>query len=230
MDKFQELIKISDQLDSLGLTKEADILDDHLIKLSKQGIHKCGLKEESVNHHLKLLDSYQKAKQHLDLEYKKALKSSNEKDSPNYGKLRELFDHYAYNVNAINLHEMYLSDVINNNPYALEKDSQMKELLKELYGSEAEFQHEIQRLIQIPRNGWVIFGYCVFSKKLSFSVIDLHDQHIPLGFIPVLALDVWEHAYLLDFGASKEDYLKWFLGRIDWRNVRKRIKIVQKIK
>jgi len=68
------------------------------------------------------------------------------------------------------------------------------------------------------------------TKQLYLDVVDLHDQHVIACSLPVLALDMWEHAYYADFGLDKEAYVDWFLSRIDWRNVRNRVKNFQRIK
>lgn len=233
MSDLNTLLDVAEKLEESGFIVEADLIDDYvdqLTKIAKQGIHKCGLKESSIDDHLTLLDDYKKASSHFDSEYKKALKSGNEKDSPNYGKLREIASSCAYNYNAITFHEMYMSDVVTNNPYPIEKDSQMVALLKQYYGDYNSLVQELQRLVLIPRNGWVILSYCTIKKELFFNVVDLHHENVVASGIPVLALDVWEHAYLPDFGLDKEAYLKWFLGRLDWRNIRKRIKNITRMK
>lgn len=234
MSNLEKLLDLSDELDQNGLAKQAEIIDnyvDHLTKMARQGIHKCGLKEETVENHIELLKGYEKALSHYKGEYKKILQSNNEKDSPNYGKLREHAENMTYNCNAVNLHKMYMDDVINNNPFSLEKDSQMVDLLKDLYGGDYnKLAHELKRLALIPRNGWVLLSFCTISKELFFNVIDLHDQHVDGFAIPILALDMWEHAYYHDFGLDKEAYVDWFLGRIDWRNPRKRLKNLTRLK
>jgi len=232
MSNISDLLDISDKIDKLGLPKQADEIDriaHSLSKTAKQGVHKCGLKLVSVERHLELLGGYEKAAKHFEGEWKKAMLSNNEKDSPNMGKLREISANYAYNTNSVRLHNMYIEDVINSKPFSLDKDTQMKAILKELY-SGSHFLTEIKRVANVSRSGWIVLNFCTITKKLYLNAIDLHDQHVIVGAIPVLALDMWEHAYLNDFGLDKEEYVEWFLGNIDWRNVRKRIKNYQRVK
>lgn len=234
MSDLNQLLDLSDRLDQLQLASEADVIDsyvDQITKQAKPNIHKSGLKEETIQQHLELLEGYKKALSHYQSEYKKALQSNNEKDSPNYGKLREITVNLAYNKNSVHFHDLFLSDVINNNPYSIEKDSQMRDLLKQLYdGDYNKFSTEIKRLAMIPRSGWVLFSYCTDEKVLAFNVIDLHDQHLIACYTPILALDCWEHSYYNDFGTDKEAYVEWFLSRLDWRNPRKRLKNLMRIK
>ena len=128
-------------------------------------------------------------------------------------------------------HNMYFDDVINCGPYSLEKDTQMSQLLKDFYeGGPRKFKDEIKRLAKVSRNGWVVLNFCTMTKQLYLDVIDLHDQHVVACALPVMALDMWEHAYYSDFGLDKEAYVEWYLSRLDWRNVRKRIKNYQRIR
>lgn len=231
MANFNDLINLSDKLDKLSLEKEADLLDNFIKSAAKPKLHKCGLKEESVEHHLELFENYKKAMDHFEKEYKKAMRSRNEVDSPNMGKLREITASYAHNCNSVRFHNIYIDDVINSKPYPLEKDNQMKELFKDLYeGGSSKFTDELSRLAKVSRNGWVVLNFCTMTRQLYLDVIDLHDQHVIACSVPVMALDMWEHAYINDFGLDKEAYVEWFLSRLDWRNIRKRTKNFLRIK
>ncbi len=233
MSDLHRLLELSDQLDQKGLESEADLLDSCIVNFSKTAkinLHKCGLKEESVDNHLELYKGYEKAVSHYESEYKKLFQSNNEVESPNYGKLRDLTVNYPASKNSVLLHDLYLADVINNNPYPIEKDKQMHDILKSLFGDYNKFVHELTRLAQVSRNGWVLLCYCTEDKKLHFNVIDLHEEHLIACYVPVLALDMWEHAYVNDFGVNKEAYVEWFLNRIDWRNPRKRLKNLMRLK
>jgi len=232
MSNINKLLDISDAVDKAGLSKESDAIDKvahNLSKTAKKSLHKCGLKSESVEHHLELLEGYEKAVSHFETEWKKAMRSNNEKDSSNMGKLREITGSYAYNCNSVRFHNMYIDDVINCKPFSLEKDSKMKALLKELYTG-GHFVSELKRVAKVSRSGWVVLNYCTITKKLSLDVVDLHDQHVIACAVPVMALDMWEHAYFNDFGLDKDAYIDWFVSRIDWRNIRKRINNYQRIR
>lgn len=234
MTDLSQLIEISDRLDQSGLTKEADILDNHInsiTKSAKKGYHKNGLLQSTVDQHQELFDNYGKAKTHFEKEYRKAMKSSNEIDSPNQGLLREIAGSYAHNCNGFRLHEIYFQDVINSKPFHFEKSEQIKETFSKAYeGGMKALLSELPRMAKIPRNGWVVLNFCTITKKLYLDPIDLHDQNVITVSIPILALDMWEHAYYSDFGLDKESYVKWFLSRLDWRNPYRRLKNLQRLK
>lgn len=234
MSNITELLEVSDSLDRNGLLKEADILDSYIetiTKTAKKGYHKSGLLETTVSQHQELFDNYGKAKDHFEKEYRRAMKSSNEVDSPNMGLLREVTGSYAHNCNGFRLHEMYFQDIINSKPFPLDKSPQIQEVISEAYdGGTKAMLSELPRMAKIPRNGWVLLNFCTITKKLYLDAIDLHDQNVIAVSVPVLALDMWEHAYYADFGLDKEEYIKWFLSRVDWRNVYKRVKNLQRLR
>ncbi len=234
MKDIYKLLEVSDSLDSHGLSKEADILDSHIesiTKNAKKGYHKSGLLESTVSQHQTLFDNYTKAKEHFEKEYRRAMKSSNETESPNMGLLRDIAGSYAHNCNGSRLHELYFEDIINSKPYPIDRSPQIEDTVSKLYqGGVKALMSELPRVAKIPRNGWVLLNFCTITKQLYLDPIDLHDQNVIAVSVPVMALDMWEHAYYADFGLDKDAYVKWFISRIDWRNIYRRIKNLQRIK
>ena len=83
--------------------------------------------------------------------------------------------------------------------------------------------NDLKETAKSVRSGWVVLGYDERQGKIQHSIIDLHDEHVPLLNIPLLVLDVWEHAYTLDYGINKAQYLESFVNNIDWDMVSKRL-------
>ena len=70
--------------------------------------------------------------------------------------------------------------------------------------------------------GWVVLYYDPLSKKLFNVWINEHDVGHLSGCIPILVLDVFEHAYMVDYGLKKVDYIEAFFKAIDWDIIAKR--------
>ncbi len=68
-------------------------------------------------------------------------------------------------------------------------------------------------------SGWAWLCYCPEAKKLSVGSTPNQDSHITQGHVPILGLDVWEHAYYLKYQNRRADYVKAFFNVIDWENV-----------
>jgi len=229
MKKLRTLIKLADLADKHSFAEGADWVDEQ-IKEAKKGYHKCGLSDKTIDLHNTLLDSYKKAQTHYEKAQLRSFKGSDPKDSPNMGELREIAKGLSYNKNAVFLHELYFEDAYNSKPKAIDK-SPAKQLLNELYAAKAKgFEQDLIRMAKVPRNGWVVLEFCFVTGKLYLDAFDLHEIGVQSHTIPVLALDMWEHAYVIDFGIDKEEYAKWFLSRLNWNSIAKRIKNYQRVK
>jgi len=232
MSKIDKLLKIADKIDEKGLPLEADAIwevTQEIVKEAAKDMHPCGLKNSTVDDHKELFEGYKKAKDYYESEYRKAIRSRNEVESPNMGKLRDITSNYPHNCNAVRFHQMYFDDVVDCKPCSLDKDSEMAQLVKSMYDG-GQLIEEMKRVAKVTRNGWVVLNYCTMTKLLYLDIVDLHDQHVIACALPILVLDMWEHAYIADFGTDKEAYVDWFIDRIDWRNPRKRLKNFMRIK
>ncbi len=71
-------------------------------------------------------------------------------------------------------------------------------------------------------SGWAVLAYDSIGKNIT--IFQLFDQqgNVPLGLVPLLMLDVWEHAYYLDYKNVRADYVKAFWNIVNWANVQKR--------
>jgi len=229
--EIKQVLETLASLDSKGFNQEVDVLDAYLRKSAKKGTHKSGLEDSTVDAHRELMETYRKEAEDLSKEKKKVFLSSNEKDNPNNSKLRSICRDLSHNENAAYLHEMYFMDAIESKPCPIEKTSFLKENLGNLYiRSLKDFEGDIKRMAKLTRNGWLLVSFCTQKREIHLDIIDLHEIGPMVCSVPVAALDLWEHAYFADFGLDKEAYVDWWLSRMDWRNVEKRIKNLSRIK
>jgi Fe-Mn family superoxide dismutase len=69
----------------------------------------------------------------------------------------------------------------------------------------------------LPGSGWAVLGYDTLGSNLP--TFQLYDQaNVPLGIIPLLQVDMWEHAYYLQYNV-KADYVKAFWKVVNWADV-----------
>lgn len=80
----------------------------------------------------------------------------------------------------------------------------------------------------IQGSGWGWLGYCKKSKKLKFVTCENQDPLSTKDLIPLLGLDVWEHAYYLQYKNVRADYLKAIWDVVNWKNVAERYANAQK--
>ncbi|MCM3656979.1 superoxide dismutase [Agromyces mediolanus] len=91
------------------------------------------------------------------------------------------------------------------------------------FGSFDGFQaHFTATALGVQGSGWAVLAWDSIGQRLI--IVQFFDQqaNFPVGIVPLLMLDVWEHAYYLDYQNVRADYVKAFWTIVDWSNVQKR--------
>jgi superoxide dismutase, Fe-Mn family len=95
--------------------------------------------------------------------------------------------------------------------------------IDEHFGSfDAFVAHFTATAMTIQGSGWAILAWDALGKKLV--IVQLYDQqgNVPLGLTPLLMLDMWEHAFYLQYKNVKADYIKAWWNVANWANVQSR--------
>jgi Fe-Mn family superoxide dismutase len=71
--------------------------------------------------------------------------------------------------------------------------------------------------------GWVILGMSAYDGRLHNYCLDTHNFNFPAMCAPLLVMDVYEHAYAIDYGVKRPPYLEAFMKNIDWEAAAKRL-------
>lgn len=77
--------------------------------------------------------------------------------------------------------------------------------------------------------GWVLLTHSRTDDKLHHFIVFEHHIGLPVHQEPVLALDCWEHAYMIDFSTDKASYVTAFLNNVDWNIVNNRLVRAEKM-
>jgi Fe-Mn family superoxide dismutase len=138
------------------------------------------------------------------------------------GSLKSVMKDLAFNLNGHLMHEIFWTNlkppVENNSP----SDS-MKQMLDTNFGSFEAFQKEFSTAsASVEGSGWGVLA-ADNDKNLVVHQVEKHNLHHMAGFKPVLVLDVWEHAYYLDYKNKRGDYVEAFWNIVNWEDVEKRI-------
>ncbi len=78
--------------------------------------------------------------------------------------------------------------------------------------------------------GWGILGYQPYSDRLTIMQCENHEKLTQWGVVPLLVIDVWEHAYYLKYKNKRNDFVDALFNIINWDNVAQRFDITQKFK
>ena len=140
--------------------------------------------------------------------------------SPEYAELNRRF---GWEFNGMRLHELYFENLIKEQG-SLSISSQLSSVINAEFGSFEAFQKDFKAMAAMRGIGWVILYLDPESKRVFNVWINEHDTGHFSGCVPLLVLDVFEHAYMLDYGIKKADYIESLFKLINWGVVEKRFK------
>lgn len=131
-----------------------------------------------------------------------------------YSELRSLKDAETFTTNAVYLHEWYFDGLEGNGD-----SSKAPELSKALIEKSGSVENFVKRMTEsaMAARGWSILSWDTKIGKLKHYNADAHNQGGVWGCIPIIVLDVYEHAYFIDFGSDRKAYIEAFWKNFDWK-------------
>ncbi len=148
-------------------------------------------------------------------------KMAEARDTDNFGSIAGLEKALAFNLVGHTNHSIFWT---NMSPEGGDKPvGELAAALDEHFGSFEKFQaHFTNNAMTIMGSGWSILAWDTIGKKLV--IVQLYDQqgNVPVGLIPLLMLDMWEHAFYLQYKNVKADYVNAWWNVVDWGNVQQR--------
>ncbi|WP_028845046.1 superoxide dismutase [Thermodesulfovibrio thiophilus] len=139
--------------------------------------------------------------------------------TPEYAELKRRL---GWEWNGARLHEYYFENLGGNGVFP--KGSKLETLINESFGSFENWLKDFKTTGTMRGIGWVILYQDIISKKLINFWINEHDTGHPSGCNPLLVMDVFEHAFMIDYGLKRADYIEAFFKNINWSEVEKRTK------
>lgn len=128
----------------------------------------------------------------------------------------ELVRRLGFEYNGMRLHEYYF-DNMTKSPQAIHS-GRLYDALGTAYGGFDEWKADFAAVAGMRGIGWAIAYYDTVEKQLTNHWVSDHEIGNPAGFVPVVVLDVWEHAYILDYKpADKAKYVEAFMANVDWK-------------
>jgi len=138
-------------------------------------------------------------------------------DTYSYGALKRRF---GWEFDGMRLHEYYFENLGGKTP--LSKDSTLFAALTDQFGSLDKWKSDFVATAMMRGIGWVILYRDPQTGRLMNVWIAEHDLGHLAGGDLILVLDVWEHAYLTQFGLDRATYIETFFKNIDWSTVQQR--------
>ncbi len=168
-------------------------------------------------HHDKLYLGYAKKKDEIQEKLSSLSAEGLSASNQTYSELRGLKDGETFAVNGTYLHEWYFENMGGNGSIT----GEIAEAISKEYGGLEKFQ-QIFSACGMAARGWVVLAWDVHDKALRVYTGDAHNHSGVWGAIPLLVLDVYEHAYFIDFGSDRKSYINEFFTHINWEEVNKR--------
>ena len=182
-------------------------------KLSFQNL--IGISEKTISiHHDKLYAGYVQKWQEIQEKLKTIDKAS---ANATFSDLRELKLEESFAANAIILHEAYF-DILGGRG---KMEGEIVKAIEKDFGSFEKWLEDFKALGLCSR-GWTVLGYDFNDGKLRNFLLDAHNFYGIWGASPILVLDMYEHAYFIDFGADKKSYIETFFQNLNWQVINKK--------
>lgn len=133
----------------------------------------------------------------------------------------------VFNFNAMKLHELYFNN-ISDLTSEISIDALPYMRLSRDFGTFEKWQFDFMAACRSSRNGWGMVVFEPYKNVYMNVIVDLHNINIPVGTIPVLVIDMWEHAYYSDYQNNKDDYLVSMMREINWNVVEARMALAER--
>jgi Fe-Mn family superoxide dismutase len=184
-----------------------------------------GISDKTLEVHFKLYEGYVKETNNLTQRITEFIQDGNvdQEEMPAYS---ELTRRLGFEYNGMVLHEYYFDNLKSGGGIGdPQKSSQFLRAAESTFGSYEIWKADFVGIGKMRGVGWAICNQNPANGRLSNHWITLHETGNVAGFNPILVMDVWEHAYLLDYKpADRPKYIEAFFSNIDWSAAEKRLK------
>jgi Fe-Mn family superoxide dismutase len=134
----------------------------------------------------------------------------------------ELKRRLGWEFNGMRLHELYFGNLGGKEP--LNSGGKLARKLVENFGSTDAWEKDFRAVGAMRGIGWAALYEDSVSGRLINFWINEHDVSHPAASTPILIMDVFEHAFMLDYGLKRADYIEAFFKNIDWQAAEARVK------
>lgn len=182
-----------------------------------------GISDRTLEMHFKLYEGYVKETNRLTKKISEFLSDGkvDQDEMPAYSELKRRL---GFEYNGMVLHEYYFGNMKRGGSVDPDKAAVFYQAAEESFGTYDIWKADFVSIGKMRGVGWAITYEDPTSGQLSNHWISLHQIGNVAGFNPVLVMDVWEHAFLLDYKpAERPKYIEAFFSNIDWDAVEGRL-------
>ena len=140
-------------------------------------------------------------------------------NSPEYNELKRRF---GWEFNGMRLHELYFT-ALSHTPTALDTTSQLAEKINQSFGSYDNWLADFKATAMTRGIGWAILYFDPIANQLFNVWVNEHDLGHLANCQIILNIDVFEHAFMLDYATNRADYITAFISALDWSTASSRL-------
>jgi Fe-Mn family superoxide dismutase len=177
-----------------------------------------GFSETLLKNHFTLYQGYVANTNRL-LDSLAAMLKEGKVGTPEYAELKRRL---GFEFNGMRLHEYYFENL--GGKGAIDKSGRLGKKLAEDFGSYEDWERDFKGTAAMRGIGWAILYQDNITGRLINQWINEHETGHLAGGIPLLVLDVFEHAFMIDYGLKRADYIEAFFKNVNWDKVDSRLK------
>jgi Fe-Mn family superoxide dismutase len=130
----------------------------------------------------------------------------------------------SFNVGGLQLHKLFWENMGPADENGGEPTGKIAEYIKKDFGSFERFKKEFsQAAISTEGSGWAVLTLCKNTDRIFILQYEKHNVNVTPRWTPLMVLDVWEHAYYLDYKNVRPDFVEAFWNIVNWDEVNKRV-------
>ncbi|RLC95220.1 MAG: superoxide dismutase [Chloroflexi bacterium] len=176
-----------------------------------------GFSQTLLNNHFTLYQGYVTNTNKL-LELGSAMLKEGKAGTPEYAELKRRL---GFEFNGMRLHEYYFGNL--GGKGNLDRSGRLAKKLAEEFGSYDDWEKDFRGTATMRGIGWAILYLDNATGRLINQWINEHETGHLAGGTPVLVLDVFEHAFMIDYGLKRGDYIEVFFKNVNWDVVEGRL-------
>ncbi|MHB1160003.1 MAG: superoxide dismutase [Chloroflexota bacterium] len=185
------------------------------------GVELDGISKRAMEEHYKLYQGYVNKTN----EVREKLEGVNLAGAnATYSEVRELAVELSFALGGVKNHELYFANLGGKGGRAT---GRVLELIERDFGSFEGWQAQLKAFGTGGR-GWAWLAYDYMDDRLHNYIGDAQNSYPIWDATPILGLDVYEHAYYLDYGTKRADYIDAFFRNVDWDDVNRRLAEVER--
>ena len=177
-----------------------------------------GFSDNLLNTHFGLYQGYVKNTNTLAERLKELIENAGP------GEYAELKRRFGWEFNGMRLHELYFENLTKETS-EFDKDSNLGKKIISEFNSFEQWHKDFVATGALRGIGWAILAYDKRGDRLFNTWINEHDVGHLAGATPLLVMDVFEHAFIPDYGMKRADYIENFMKAVDWKIVEGRFDI-----